>query len=502
MSISERRLRRKKIERHAQNLITYCREDEIVSDAIVYGYFSRKEITPNCYGFDKKSLLENMVLWGYKKDQVEKTLARLVSNKFLVTFNWRNRTVYDFAFHEEEEAQYVFLNRVTNESTFQSKINVLKEKTEMFLTTKIRDEKDEVVPSILRLLYYTALPEIKLRSAGVSVAEFHFEKIAGRNWVDVLADILANKVLMIKLNFLSSNVANEYFIPDYVRNIVLKYIIYSNAHIKRKLQNILLPPLFDQTFQLNEKIKETLLKMGFCHRKWTIPKATFTTGYVPNPFAYQLFVEELIEPEMIVKAYPDDELWTYYLIGNALVNARHNLHISSPYTNRTTLTFFVRAVPKDVDVRILTSRLGGKKEERIFVNKLREMWNEGYRIEITKILRESNRVPLHDRFLIMDNKVVLDLPGDLKRGFSGADKAEHVKWTPYMDQVASYSSQFNRYWSLNFNESDFIRDSSKILATKLSFATPSFVTTYVIHLVGGRVRKDETTISFEQFLSR
>jgi len=35
-----------------------------------------------------------------------------------------------------------------------------------------------------------------------------------------------------------------------------------------------------------------------------------------------------------------------------------------------------------------------------------------HRIEVLKIVRESGRVPIHDRYVIQDNKVVLDLPGD------------------------------------------------------------------------------------------
>jgi len=207
-------------------------------------------------------------------------------------------------------------------------------------------------------------------------------------------------------------------------------------------------------------------------------------------------------PELIIKSYPDDELWTYYLIGRTLINAKHNISISSPYTDRTTLTHFTKIVPKDVEVRILTSRIGGKKRERKFFEILQEMWKDGYRIETLKILRESGRVPLHDRYMIQDNKIAIDLPGDLKRGFSGKDKAENIKWIPLEDKVVVYNDQFSKLWNMNFSESDFLSDSSPILGTKLSFTRPDFVLTYNVSLLNGKIKKEEKTISFDQFFSQ
>jgi len=168
--------------------------------------------------------------------------------------------------------------------------------------------------------------------------------------------------------------------------------------------------------------------------------------------------------------------------------------------DHTTLTFFIGIIQKNIEIKLLTSRTGGKEKERRFMKVLQEFWKNGQRIEVTKILREGERVPLHDRYLIQDGKLVVDLPGDFKRGFSGKDKDENIKWIPFEDKVDLYNNRFNRYWFLSFDETDFDRDNSPFLVTKLSYAKPDVVTLTKIEMVKSRIRKEERAISLKQYL--
>ena len=503
MSILRRRSEIEEVEKKANKLIDFGKKSQANLDTIICGYFTRKEITSGRWGFDKECLLENLQLWGYSKDNIEKILDQLISSKLLQNFKWRNRDIYDFAYRDKLEFQIHFIELLKDSPLFRSRVEEFEKDIDSYLLRKVKEEKDEDVASTLRLLFSLSLPEIGTRSELGSIAEFHFKSISGEKWVDLVTELIQKKIVLMRLNFLSSNVASEYFIPEYARSVVSTYINYANMLLKRKLETLIPFPLFDQRFQVLEEHKSTLLKKGLCYRKWTTPKVKLTENFIPTRFLHQIFIEEIVEiPELIIKSYPDDELWTYYLIGRALINAKHSISISSPYTDHTTLTHFVKTAPKDVEIRILTSRIGGKKKERKFFEVLQEMWKDGYRIEVLKILRESGRVPLHDRYVIQDNKIAIDLPGDLKRGFSGKDKAENIKWIPLEEKVVVYNDQFSKLWNMNFSESDFVSDSSSILGVRLSFTKPDLATTYRISLVNGKIKKEKKTVSFNQFFSQ
>jgi hypothetical protein len=273
--------------------------------------------------------------------------------------------------------------------------------------------------------------------------------------------------------------------------------------LRRQLETLVPSPLFNEKFQVLEQHKTEFLKIGLCYRKWTIPKVELTGDFVPTPYLNRILVEQTTEtPELITKSYPEDELWTHYLIGKALIDARHSVFIFSPYTDKTTLTQFVKTVPKDVDVRILTSLAGGKDEEKKYLECLREMWKQGYRIELLKVFRQNGKAALHGRYIIQDSKFVLELPGDLKGGFSGRSKSESVNWIPFQDNVLVYNAQYDRFWNLNLDESDFSKEPSPMLAVKLSFTKPELVSTYEVACVDEKIRKEEKTVSFDQFSSR
>jgi len=503
MSMLERRVEIQKVESKASELVALCKKDPLVLDIVSCGHFTRKEITSGDWGFDKGCLLENLRTWNYPESQIDDALARMVSRELIQKFTWRGRTVYDFPYKNQVDFQDMFMKAVGNSQTFTWHLTELQQQIDGYLLKKVKEEKNENLASVLRLLIVLPLPEIGVRLELGSVAQFHFRSILGEKWVDQILELMQNKIVLTKLNFLSSNVASEYFIPEYARPIVSNYIDYANVLLRRKLETLVSSPLFDGKFQVLEQHKATFLKTGLCYRKWTVPKVELTNDFIPTAFLNQILVEQTTEiPELITKSYPEDELWTYYLIGRALIDAKHSVFVSSPYTNKTTLTQFVKAVPKDVDVRILTSLTGGEHEEKKFFECLREMWKQGYRIELLKVLRENGKVPLHARYIIQDNKFVLDLPGDLKGGFSGRNKAENVKWIPFQDNVVVYNDQYDRLWNLNFAESDFSTEPSPMHAVKLSFTKPELISTYKVACVDGKIRKEEKTISFDQFSSR
>jgi hypothetical protein len=503
MSILKRRSEIEDVEKKANRLVDFCKKSQTNLDTIFYGYFARKEISPGSWGLDKDTLSDNLQIWGNSRAEIEKTLNQLQSSGFLESFKWRNRDVCDFPYRENSEFQSHFLQTLRTSVSFKAKISETEKSIDYYLLSRIKEEKNEEIASILRLLFSTPMPEIgKTLSVG-SVAEFHFKHVLGEKWIDTIIELIREKVVLMRLNFLSTNVASEYSIPEYSRSLVSTHLKYANLLLKRTLETLVSYPLFEENFQVSEKNKDQLLKRGLCYRKWTTPKVTITEVYVPTSSLYEVLVEEIPEiPQMIIKTYPDEELWTYYLIGNALINAKQSISISSPYTDQTTLTYFVNSSPKDVEIRILTSHTGGEKKEKKFIEILKKMWIDGYRIELLKILRESKRVPLHDRYLIQDNKVVVDLPGDLKRGFSGCDKAENIKWIPIGDKVIAFNNQFSKLWNLNFSESDFVKDSSAILGTKLSFAKPDLAIIYKVSLIDGKIKKEEKTISLDQFVSQ
>jgi hypothetical protein len=503
MSMLERRSEIQKVESKASELVTLCKKDPLVLDIVSCGHFTRKEITLGDWGFDKGCLLENLRTWNYSESQIEDALTRMVSRELIHKFTWRNRIAYDFPYKNQVDFQNMFIKAIENSETFTRHLTELQKQIDGYLLKKVKEEKNENLTSVLRLLIVLPLPEIGVRLELGSVAQFHFKSILGEKWVDQILELMQNKIVLTRLNFLSSNVAYEYFIPEYARSTVSNYVSYANVLLRRKLETLISLPLLDDKLQVLEKHKSTFLKMGLCYRKWTIPKVELTEDFIPTIFLQQILIEQTTEiPELIIKSYPEDELWTYYLIGRALIDSKHSVYVSSPYVDSTTLTHFVKSVPKDVDIRILTSRTGGEHKEKRFYDCLREMWKEGYRIEAVKMLRESNRVPLHDRYVIQDNKVVLDLPGDLKTGFSGKDKAENVKWIPFEDNVVVYNDQFDKLWNLNFTETDFASDPSAMVGVKLSFTKPDLVSTYKVVLVDGKIRKEEKTISFDQFSSQ
>lgn len=503
MSILRRRSEIEEVKKKANKLTDFGKKSQANLDTIICGYFTRKEITSGYWGFDKECLLENLQLWGYSKNSTEKILDQLISDKLLQSFKWRNRNICDFAYRDKLEFQTRFIKFLKGDPLFRSRVDKIKKDIDSYLLRKIKEEKDEDVASTLRLLFSLPLPEIGTRSEFGSIAEFHFKSISGEKWVDLITELIQKRIVLMRLNFLSSNVGSEYFIPEYAKSVVSTYLKYANMLLKRKLETLVRFPLFDQKFQVSEKHKSTFLKKGLCYRKWTIPKIKLTKDFIPTRFLHQIFIEEIVEiPELIIKSYPDDELWTYYLIGKALINARHSISISSPYTDHTTLTHFVKTAPKDVEIKILTSRIGGKKKEKKFFKMLQGIWKDGYRIEALKILRESGRVPLHGRYIIQDNKIAIDLPGDLKRGFSGKDKAENIKWIPLEEKVVVYNDQFSKLWNMNFSESDFVSDLSSLLGVRLSFTKPDFAFTYKISLVNGKIKREQKTISFDQFLSQ
>jgi hypothetical protein len=499
----ERRLEIRKVESKATELVALCKKNPLVLDIMSCGYFSRKEITFGDWGFDKGCLLENLKAWNYLESQIDDTLAQMVSWELIHKFKWRNRTILDFPYKNQVDLQNMFIKIVENSQTFKLHLTELQKQIDGYLLEKVKEEKNENLASVLRLLIVLPLPEIGVRSELGSVAQFHFKNILGEKWVDQVLELMQNKIVLTRLNFLSSNVASEYFIPEYAKSTVSNHIGYANVLLRRKLETFVSLPLFDEKFQVLERHKSTFLKMGLCYRKWTIPKVELTEEFIPTTYLHQILIEQTTEiPDLIIKSYPEDELWTYYLIGRALIDSKHSVSISSPYTDKTTLTQFVKAIPKDVDARILTSRTGGEHKEKKFFDCLLEMWKEGYRIEAMKIMRESNRIPLHDRYIIQDNKFVIDLPGDLKTGFSGKDKAENVKWIPFEDKVVVYNDQFDKLWNLSLTETDFASDPSAMVGLKLSFTKPNFVSTYKVVLVDGKIKKEEKTISFDQFSSQ
>ena len=499
----ERRAEIQKAENKASELIALCKKDLLVLDIVSCGRFTRKEITSGDWGFDKGCLLENLKTWNYSESQINDALARMVSRELIQKFTWRKRTVYDFPYKNQVDFQNMFMMAVETSEKFTCHLTELQRQIDGYLLKKVKEEKKENLASVLRLLVILPLPEIGVRLELGSVAEFHFRSILGEKWVDQILELIQNRIVLMRLNFLSSNVAYEYFIPEYARSIVSNYVGYANVLLRRKLETLVSLPLFDEKFQVSGQHKATFLKMGLCYRKWAVPKVELTEDFIPTVFLNQILVGQTNEiPELITKSYPEDELWTYYLIGRTLIDAKHSVSICSPYTDKTTLTQFVKAVPKDVDVRILTSLTGGAHEEKKFVECLREMWKQGYRIELLKVFRENGRVPLHARYIIQDNKFVLDLPGDLKGGFSGKSKAETIKWIPFQDNVVVYNDQYDRLWRLDFAENDFSSDTSSILAVKLSFTESELISTYKVAFVDGKVKKEEKTISFDQFSSR
>lgn len=503
MSILKRRQELEEIIRKGNQLIEFCKRDQVNFYTVFCGYFTRKEITIRNWGFDKVLLLENLMLWDYSKDNINKMVDELTSHKLFEKFEWRNRDVYDFPYRDKLEFQTHFVRILENDPFFRLRVEEVQKDIDSYLLQKVKEEKDEGVASTLRLLFSIPLPEIGTRSELGSVAEFHFQSILGEKWVALLTELIKKKIVLMRLNFLSSNVACEYFVPDYARSLVLTYLKYANMLLKRRLEKFIPFPFFDQEFQVSKENKSVLLRRGLCYRKWTVPRVQLTEDFVPTRFLHEMLIEEMLEiPDLIIKSYPDDELWTYYLIGRALIDAKHSISISSPYTDHTTLTDFVKTAPRDVEIRILTSRIGGQKKERKFFETLEEMWTDGYRIETLKIVRESSRVPLHDRYIIQDNKIAIDLPGDLKRGFSGRDKAENVKWIPLEEKVVVYNDQFSKLWNMNFTESDFVSDSSSILGIRLSFTKSDFATTYKVSLINGKIKKEEKTISLDQFVSQ
>lgn len=502
MSLLKRQAEIKNVEKKANQLLDFISKNQIRFDLVTYGFFARKEITSSSWGFDKNCLLENMQLCGFGKGEIEKNLTDLQSNKLFESFNWRSREVFDFAYRENAELQRCFLKVVQDSTLFKTRVSEIERNVDAYLLHKIKEEKDEKIASLLRLLFSTPMPEIGKSSDFGSIAEFHFRRILGERWIETVIDLLREKVLLTRLNFLSTNVAIEYFVPEYSKNLVFTYLRYANLALRRALESLVSPPLFGRNFEVSKENRDGLLERGLCYRRWTTPKVSLTEEYIPTSSFNQVLVEEIPEiPQMIIKSYPDDELWTYYLIGSAMINARESISISSPYTDQTTLTHFVKPSPKDVEIRILTTLTGGEKKEKRFFDTLQEMWNDGYRIEILKIQRESKKVPLHARYLIQDNKVVVDLPGDLKWGFSGTAKAENVKWIPLQDKIVTFNDQFNKFWNLSFSESDFLKDPSSFLGVKLSFTAPYLVNVYKISLVGGKVKKEEKTMSFDQFAS-
>ncbi len=502
MSISERLTKIEQARKMAMSLIGLCEKSPILKDVLIVAMFSRKEITQGEFGLDVKAILENLSLLNYSKNDIERVISKMKTEGYLLSFQWRQRKVYDFAYKNDTEVQNVFLGTLKESQFIQNQINQIQRKAEKYLTKRIKEEKDQEIASVLRLLYQIALPEIGVYLETGGIATFHFKSICGAKWLYRLSELIKNGIVGIRLNFLSTNPAFEYFIPEYIRNTVSSYITYSNIILKQELESLIKPPLFSENFEIPQKHKEILFRYGLCYRKWTTPKVVLTTEYVPTDYMYKIFIEEITEiPEMIVKSYSDDELWTYYLISKALINAKQNIHICSPYVDHTIWTFFIRAIPKNIEVKLLTSRTGGKEKERAFIKVLQRFWKSGYRIEVIKILREGGKVPLHDRYLIQDNRFVIDLPGDFKKGFSGRSKDEDIKWIPFEDKVANYNARFNKYWNLVFEETDFDMDASPFLATKLSYVNPDSLISTRIEIAKGKVRREEKSLSLEQYTS-
>lgn len=498
----KRREEIQRVESKSKELIARCKKEQIILDIISYAYSARSEITTGEWGFDKDCLDENLKTWGFTSAQIEDSLATLLNQGLIERFTWRKRTVYDFPYKNQVDFQNMLMKAVETSETVRSHFTEVQKQIDGYLLKKVKEEKNENLASALRLLTVLPLPEIGTRLEIGSVAQFHFKMILGEKWVNQILELMQNRIVLTRLNFLSSNPASEYFIPDYAKSIVSHYIDYANVLMRRKLETHISLPLFNDKFQVSEQHKMAFLKMGLCYRKWIVPKVELTQDFVPTSYLSKILVEQTTEsPELITKSYPEDELWTNYLIGKALIDAKHSVFIFSPYTDKTTLTQFVRAVPKDVDVRILTSLTGGKDEEKRYLECLREMWKQGYRIELLKVFRENGKIVLHARYVIQDNKFVLEMPGDLKVGLSGRSKAENVKWIPFQDNVVVYNDQYDKLWNLNFDESDFSKDPSSIRAVKLSFTKPELVSTYDVACVDGKIRKEEKTISFSQFSS-
>lgn len=504
MSMLERRAEIQKVESKSKELIARCKKEPIILDIVSCAYSTRKEITPGGeWGFDKNCLFENLKTWNRSDSQIEDALKLLLNKELICKYTWRKRTVFDFAYKNRVDFQNMFMKAVETSDTVTRHFTETQKQIDGYLLKKVKEEKNENLASILRLLIILPLPEIGARLELGTVAQFHFKALLGEEYVNQILELVQNKIVLTRLNFLSSNPASEYFIPEYAKSTVSHYIDYANVLLRRKLETLVPSPLFNEKFQVLEQHKTKFLEMGLCYRKWTIPKVELTGDFVPTPYLNQILVEQTTEtPELITKSYPEDELWTHYLIGKALIDARHSVFVFSPYTDKTTLTQFVKAVPKDVDVRILTSLAGGKDEEKKYLGCLREMWKQGYRIELLKVFRQNGRIPLHARYIIQDSKFVLELPGDLKGGFSGRSKAENVKWIPFQDNVVVYNDQYDKIWNLSFNEGDFSTEPSPMLAVKLSFTNPELVSTYEVRCVDGKVRKEEKTLSFTQFLSR
>jgi len=503
MSMLERRAEIQKVESKSKELIAYCKKEPIILDVVSCAYSTRKEITPGDWGFDKNCLFEDLKTWNRSDSQIEDALALLLKQDLIWKFKWRNRTIFDFPYKNRIDFQNLFIKAVETSDIITRHFAETEKQIDGYLSKKVKEEKNENIPSVLRLLITLPLPEIGARSEFGTVAQFHFKTILGGEYVNQILELVQNKIVLTRLNFLSSNPASEYFIPEYAKSIVSHHIDYANVLLRRKLETLVPSPIFNEKFQVLEQHKMEFLKMGLCYRKWTTPKVEPTEDFVPTPYLNRILVEQTTEtPDLITKSYPEDELWTYYLIGKALIDARHSVFISSPYTDKTTLTQFVKSVPKDVDVRILTSLAGGKDEEKKSLECLREMWKQGYRIELLKVFRQNGKAALHGRYIIQDSKFVLELPGDLKGGFSGRSKSENVNWIPFQDNVFVYNAQYDRFWNLNLDESDFSKEPSPMLAVKLSFTKPELVSTYEVACVDGKIRKEEKTVSFDQFSSR
>jgi len=475
----------------------------MILDVVSCACSTRKEITPGEWGFDESCLSEDLKMWNHSDSQIEDALTLLLKQELICKFTWRNRTIFDFPYRNRIDFQNMYMKAVETSDTIKRNFAETEKQVDGYLLRKVKEEKNENLASVLRLLITLPLPEIGARLELGTVAQFHFKTILGEEYVNQILELVQNKIVLTRLNFLSSNPASEYFIPEYAKSTVSHYIDYANVLLRRKLETLVPSPLFNEKFQILEQHKTEFLKTGLCYRRWTIPKVELTGDFVPSPYLNRILVEQATEtPELITKSYPEDELWTYYLIGKALIDARHSVFIFSPYTDKTTLTQFVKAVPKDVDTRILTSLTGGKDEEKKFFECLREMWKREYRIELLKVFRQNGKIPLHARYIIQDSKFVLELPGDLKGGFSGRSKAENVKWIPFQDNVVVYNDQYDKIWNLSFTESDFSTEPSPMLAVKLSFTKPELVSMYDVTCVDGKIRKEEKILSFTQFLSR
>ena len=502
MSMLKRREELQKVDSKSKELIARCKKEPTILDVVSYAYSARSEITSGEWGFDEACLYENLNTWNYTNTQIEDALALLLAEELICTFTWRQRTVFDFSYKNQADFQSMFMKAVETSEIVKNHLVEVQKQIDGYLMKKVKEQKNESLASVLRLLIVLPLPEIGARLELGSVAQFHLKTILGEEWVNNVLELMQNKILLTRLNFLSSNPASEYFIPSYVKSTVSHYIDYANVLLRRKLERHVSRPLFDDKFQISYQHKMGFLKMGLCYRKWTVPKVELTDDFVPTSYLSKILVEQTTEsPELITKSYPEDEIWTYYLIGKALIDANQSVFIFSPYTDKTTLTQFVKIIPKDIDVRILTSLTSGKDEKK-YLECLREMWGQGYRIELLKVIRENGKVPLHARYVIQDSKFVLKMPGDLKEGFSGKSKAENVEWIPFQDNVVVYNDQYDKFWNLSFDESDFSKEPSPVLAVKFSFTKPELVTTYKVACVDGKTRKEEKTISFSQFSSQ